>query len=226
MKFEYLLFDADNTLWDFSLSEKFALFKVVTENGVEYDPKHLEAYHKVNKACWHNFEKGNLLVKDLKRKRFELFCDEFDLELDATKMGKSYLQHLASTDFMIPGALNLLDRLARNHKLVMVTNGIKEVQRRRISNTAIESYFEVIVISDEIGVAKPHAGFFDYTFEQIGHPEKANVLMIGDSLSSDILGGNNYGITTCWFNPNKNEQNPEVIPSFEISTLEELIAIV
>ena len=226
MKFEYLFFDADNTLWDFNLSEKFALFKVITENKIEYDPQHLEAYHRVKKACWHNFENGNLSAADLKSKRFELFCNEFDFKIDAEQMGKSYLQYLSSTDFMIPGALSLLDRFARRHKLVLVTNGIKEVQRRRISNTGLERYFESIVISDEIGVAKPHTDFFDFAFEQVGSPGKEEVLMIGDSLNSDIRGGNNYGITTCWFNPEGAEVNPEILASFEITKLQELIELV
>jgi len=226
MKYEYLFFDADNTLWDFDLSEKFALFKVITDNDVAYEPAHLETYHKVNRACWRNFEQGNLAVAELKSKRFELFCNEFDLKLDAEAMGKSYLGYLASTDFMIPGALALLNRLSLKHKLVLVTNGIKEVQRRRISNTRIEAYFKAIVISDEIGVAKPHAGFFDYAFEQVGHPAKDNVLMIGDSLSSDIRGGNDYGMATCWFNPGKVEGNLEVVASFEIAGLEEIYGLV
>ncbi len=226
MNFEYLFFDADNTLWDFNLSEKFALFKVITENQVEYEPIHLEGYHKVNKACWHNFEKGNLSAADLKTKRFELFCHEFGLKLNAEAMGKSYLQHLGSTDFMIAGALNLLDRLSSRHKLVLVTNGIKEVQRRRINNTGIEHYFEAIVISDEIGVAKPNAAFFDHAFEQVSFPAKKDVLMIGDSLSSDIRGGNGYGVATCWYNPAGAAVDPDVVAGFVISELEELVGIV
>jgi len=226
MKFEYLFFDADNTLWDFNLSEKFALFKVIAENGVEYEPEHLESYHKVNKACWQALEKGEMSAIDLRSKRFELFCNEHGWSFDPVVMGKNYLDYLASTDFMVPGALALLQRLDSQRKLVLVTNGLKEVQRRRINNTGIEKYFGAIVISDEIGVAKPHTGFFDYAFEQVGSPGKERVLMIGDSLSSDIKGGNNYGLTTCWYNPHGQPASLEIMPSIEIKKLEELVGIV
>ncbi len=226
MKFEYLFLDADNTLWDFDLSEKFALFKVLSENGVEFEPAHLIIYHEVNKACWQAFENGTLDAADLKARRFELFCEKFDYGFNADKMGKNYLHYLGSTDFMVPGALNLLDRTHSQRKLVLVTNGIKEVQRRRISNTGIEKYFDAIVISDEIGVAKPNTGFFDYAFNEVGSPPKEKVLMVGDSLSSDIRGGNNYGLTTCWYNPKNIDANPEILPTIEIKVLDKIFDII
>jgi 2-haloacid dehalogenase len=226
MKYTTLLFDADNTLWDFDLSEKFALFKVLDEEGIEFEPEHLDIWHVVNKLCWHQLEQGQLSAEDLRWVRFERFFEQLEKRADYQDMGLRYSFHLGSTDFMLPGAKVLLEKLAVQRKLALITNGLKEVQRRRIQNTGIEEFFDVIIISDEIGVAKPSTAFFDYTFEVLGHPEKENTLVIGDSLNSDILGGNNYGLKTCWYNPNRLVANSGVVPHYQIQTLEELWGIV
>jgi len=225
MKYDTLLFDADNTLWDFNLSEKFALFRVLADSGIEYDPELLETWHGVNKLVWHQLEEGLLSAEDLRWVRWERFFDKIEQKGDYKKLGEQYSMYLGTTDFMIPGAKALLDRLSSQRRLIMVTNGLKEVQRKRIQNTNIEQYFKAIVISDEIGVAKPHAAFFDHTFSLIETPEKSKTLMIGDSLNSDILGGNNYGLDTCWFNPGGKIANSGVVPKYEIKTLESLLDI-
>ncbi len=178
MKYEYLLFDADNTLWDFDLSEKFALFKVLSEEGIEYHPEHLETWNAINKLAWHQLEEGILSADELRWVRFERFFEKLDKKADYQSVGVRYLMHLGTTDFMVPGALKLLKRLTNQRKLALVTNGLKEVQRKRLQNTGVEEYFEAIVISDEIGHSKPHSRFFDHLFEQLQHPDKKKTLMI------------------------------------------------
>ncbi|MFT5802849.1 MAG: 2-haloacid dehalogenase [Nonlabens sp.] len=226
MKYQTLLFDADNTLWDFDLSEKFALFRVLAEENIEFDPDMMETWHGVNKLCWHQLEEGLLTAEDLRWVRWERFFEQLQKSGDYKKIGERYSMHLGTTDFMIPGAKALLDKLSVQRNLVLVTNGLKEVQRKRLQNTNIEHYFDAIIISDEIGVSKPHTAFFDHVFAEIEQPEKSNTLMIGDSLSSDILGGNNYGLDTCWYNPKKKEANSGVVATYEIKELEELWKII
>ena len=226
MKYQTLLFDADNTLWDFDLSEKFSVFKILSEENIEFDPDMMDIWHAVNKLCWHQLEEGLMTAEDLRWVRWERFFMQLNKTGNYTDIGERYSVHLGSTDFMIPGAKILLDKLSQQRTLVMVTNGLREVQRKRIQNTDIEQFFEAIIISDEVGISKPHKGFFDHAFEKIGHPEKETTLMIGDSLSSDILGGNNYGLDTCWYNPAKKVANSGVVAKFEIKTLEDFWGIV
>lgn len=226
MKYQTLLFDADNTLWDFDLSEKFALFRVLAEENIEYAPEMLETWHAVNKLCWHQLEQGLLSAEDLRWVRWERFFEQLQKAGNYKQLGARYSMHLGTTDFMIPGAKLLLDKISVQRSLIMVTNGLQEVQRKRLQNTNIEHYFDAIVISDEIGVSKPQAAFFDHVFSLIANPVKSKILMIGDSLGSDILGGNNYGLDTCWYNPKKKEANSGVVPKYEIKELEDLWAIV
>ncbi len=226
MTYEYLFFDADNTLWDFNLSEKFALFKVLSEEGIDYDPDFLDIWHEINRVAWHQLEGGYLSAEDLRWVRFERFFEKIEKAADYRSVGKRYLAHLGTTDFMVPGALALLQRLHNQRRLALVTNGLKEVQRKRLQNTGIEQYFDAIVISDEIGHAKPNAEFFDYLFEQLNHPEKNKALIIGDSINSDIKGGNNYNIATCWFNPGRKAAHSGVVPKYEIHQLDDLLRLI
>lgn len=226
MKYDTLLFDADNTLWDFDLSEKFALFKVLGEESIEYQPELLATWHSVNKLCWLQLEEGLLSAEDLRWVRWERFFEQLGKTGNYADMGERYSMHLGTTDFMIPGAKLLLEKLSAQRTLAMVTNGLKEVQRKRLLNTNIADYFDAIIISDEIGISKPHTAFFDHTFSELNQPDKKTTLMIGDSLSSDILGGNNYGLDTCWFNPQRKEANSGVVPRFTIKTLEDLWQVV
>ena len=225
-KYDWLLFDADNTLWNFSKSEVYALEKSFADEKIPYQKSYLKTYHVENKKCWDAFERGDLTQDRLRTLRMEKFFQVLEMDFDPVKFSELYHHNLSITDFMIDGAYELLDRLKGHFKMALVTNGLKEVQRGRIETTKIGDYFETIVISDEIGVSKPHAGFFDYTFEQINHPPKSSALMIGDSLNSDIYGGNSYGLDTCWYNPKRKYYNESTKPTFIINKLEQLLAII
>jgi len=163
---------------------------------------------------------------ELKAQRFQRYLDALELDLDAELMNARYLTYLSEGHFLLDGAAELIEALAVNHRLLIVTNGLKEVQRPRFSASSIIKYFDGIVVSDELGVAKPNPEIFDAAFELLGKPDKKEVLMIGDSLASDIQGGINYAIDTCWFNPSKKENKKPLEPSFEIQQLNELLAIV
>ncbi|HHM21047.1 MAG TPA: HAD family hydrolase, partial [Bacteroidetes bacterium] len=159
--------------------------------------------------------------------RFERFLTVIGEYRDPHELSTYYLKELSGIGFLLDGARTLLeDLLDRGHRLCLITNGLKEVQRSRIAAARMEPYFEAIVISDEIGTAKPHAGFFQYAFSAIGHPDKEKVVVVGDSLSSDIQGGNNFGLATCWFNPDGRDNITAHRPDYEIKNLEEILPIV
>lgn len=226
MTYPWILFDLDNTLYDFDAASHFALLKTFEEQGIEGSQKHQEAYYKINHACWTAFENGTMDFATLRNIRFKRFVEQLGLKADAKTMSDRYLQLLSVADHKIEGAIPLLDYLKPRHHLAVVTNGLKEVKRPQLSKPAIAHYFKAIIISEEIGVAKPHRGFFEQTFERIGQPPKSEVIIVGDNLNSDIRGGNDFGIATCWFNPKQKRNDTAVNATFEIDRLDQLIDLV
>lgn len=223
MPYQWILFDADNTLLDFTRSEGEALQQAFTQAGRPFDESHRALYHQINKSCWEAFEQGALPKAQLRTRRFELFFKAIGWREDEEHFAASYLAHLGQTGHLVEGAQALLQALKGRYQLALVTNGLKEVQRPRLSRAGIDSFFQAIVVSDEIGYSKPDAAFFEFTFRQIGHPPKEAVLMVGDNLNADIRGGEGYGIPTCWYNPSKQENDGLARPRYEIGKLEELL---
>lgn len=223
MKYEWLLFDLDNTLLDFDATERYALGQALDRIGIFFEEEHLEIYEKINKVCWEAFENGTMPQAEINKTRFDGFLKALKRpEINAIDFGNYYLNQLAEGEFLLDGAIELLEKYKKTHQLGIVTNGLKEVQRPKLDKNKLTHYFEVIVVSDEIGVAKPHQPFFDYTFEQMKFPSKEKVLIIGDSLKSDIKGGLNYGIDTCWHNLTQKENTTSIKPTYEITVLEQL----
>ena len=226
-KYEWILLDADNTLLDFDQAERLALRQTIIDAGIEYKEVHHQIYHRINKKCWEDFEQGLIQQDELKHMRFRLFFQTIGTRKNPIKANKNYLQKLSESDHMIPGAKALLEQLKEyGFKLALITNGLKEVQRPRILKTKLAPYFQSIIISDEIGVAKPHAGFFNYAYQSIQHPAKSSILVVGDSLSSDIKGGNNFGVSTCWYNHHGIKNETGILPKYTIDKIEELPSII
>ena len=226
MHYRWILFDADNTLFDFDRSEKYALEQAFSDYNIPISDERVAIYHEVNKECWKAFEEGEMDQNTLRSRRFELFLKRVGVNGDSKEMGTSYLRYLANTDFMVDGARDLLDQLLGRFKMAIVTNGLQDVQRPRVRKTKTGHYFEKIIVSEEIGASKPGEAFFEHTFEQIGQPTKTEAIIVGDNLNSDIRGGNNFGIDTCWFNPGRQRNESDVIPKYEISALRHLTSII
>lgn len=226
MKYKVLLFDADETLFDFKKSESIALEHAILDFDIPYDPEHhLKIYEAINAAIWKEFEEGKITQNTLKVERFKRLSQELGINFDPHRFSERYMYHLAEASFLLDDATALLEKLQGKFKLVIVTNGLAYVQNRRIGKSSIAEYFSHIVISEEVGVAKPNPEIFEHTLELIGQLDKSEVLMIGDSLSSDIKGGNNFGIDTCWYNPKKLDNTSQVKPTYEISNLISLVDI-
>ena len=191
----------------------------------EFTPNTLTTYDTVNQRFWRAFERGEISQGEIKEKRFVAFFEALGLDLDASAMNALYLKGLSEGYYLLDGALELVQKLAQDHTLAIVTNGLKEVQRPRFTASPIIGYFNTIVVSDELGVAKPQAGIFDEAFRLLDYPAKRDVLMIGDSLSSDMQGGINYGIDTCWFNPAGRDNKAGLPVTYEVKDFETLSRI-
>lgn len=223
MKYEIILFDADDTLFDFKKSEREAFKNTILEFNIEYDENyHLKIYQTINTAIWKDFEEGHITQEKLKVERFRRLSDSLNVNFDENKFAKAYMKHLSNASFLFEDSLELVESLHENYRLAIVSNGLKEVQNKRIKQSTISKYFEEIVVSEEVKVSKPDPKIFEYALKNIKHTDKSKVLIVGDSLTSDIQGGINFGIDTCWYNPKKNENKIGIIPTYEISNFIEL----
>lgn len=224
MKYEVLLFDADDTLFDFRKAERHAFISTMEDYGYDFEEEvHLKSYHRINTAIWKEFEKGEITQKKLKVERFRRYREALDLEFAPEDFAAKYMQHLSHASFLYPDSEELLEKLHGKYKMAIITNGLTDVQTRRIRQSKVSRYFEAIVISEEIKVSKPDPEIFTYTLNKLGHEELGSVLMIGDSLSSDIRGGSAFGVDTLWYNPWKKENTSEIKPTYEVGSLMEIL---
>lgn len=222
-KYSWLLFDADATLYDFDRAEKSALDFTLESLGIPSSPEMTECFIRHNQAVWMELERSLIDQDTLKIRRFKLFFEEAGIDRDTARASELFLEGLSRGSFLLPGAEELIQKLKGSYRMAIVTNGLREVQRRRVSGSAIHDAFEQIFVSEEISAAKPSGRFFDITFDGIGNPPKETVLMIGDSLYSDMLGGIDYGIDTCWYNPEGKPTDLKI--TYQIQSLPELLEI-
>jgi 2-haloacid dehalogenase len=226
LRYNWLLLDADGTLFDYDRAEVEALQKTFEQMGCDFQPGYVENYRHINGRMWLEFEQGLTTPDRIKLERFELLFQATGVVCDPAEFSRAYLENLATIRHLIPGAEQAIKSLHGQVGMVIITNGLQSVQRRRLHGSPIAAYVSDIVISEEVGAAKPDIQIFEAAFRSMGQPGKAEVLMVGDSLSSDIRGGNNYGIDTCWFNPSRRARNLPVEICYEITHLSELPGIV
>jgi 2-haloacid dehalogenase len=225
-RYQWLIFDADGTLFDFRLGETTALQQTTRKHGVTYSSELHEAYSAISADLWSQFERGEISLMHLRVARFERLFAELGIDLEAESFNRDFMEALGQQTQLLPGAAAVVRDLSSRFRLLLATNGIAVVQRPRFANSSIRRFFEDVVISDEIGVAKPQIGFMAEAFSRMGEPGRSEVLMIGDSLSSDIAGGVNFGIDTCWFNPDGLALDGGPKPTYEIADLTEIDDIV
>jgi len=217
---DWLLFDLDNTIVDFNASSKEAFVKLLEELGVEKPADLYPKYNVINHKCWDEREAGLISHTELKKKRWDLFFKEVGIDYDPLSANDFYFEVIKTNPILIEGAETLLQKIQGKYRTMIITNGLSEVQNPRIKKLKLEQYFEQIIISDEIGVAKPQQKFFDHCENLM--PQGVNrdrVLVIGDTLKSDIKGGNAYGYQTCWYNYYKKENDTDIQPGFVVDNL-------
>jgi len=226
MRYKWVLFDADGTLFDYEKAEVTALTRAFAAFGHVCTAHHAETYRRINSQIWQDFELGKISSVELRVARFERLFETLGFAIDPAAFSRTYLEHLGACSQLVEGAETTVRALYGKVGLVLITNGFKDVQRRRVGSSSIRDYFADVVISEEVGAAKPDGRIFDVAFSKIGDPAKADVLMVGDSLSSDIKGGCDYGIDTCWFNPAGKLRDGDVTASYEIAALRDVLEIV
>ena len=226
MQFSTFLLDLDHTLFDSDASEAAAFRQTMAAAGVAEPDRYLESYQAINMELWAAVERGELYPQHVRTRRFERLVAEQGIDADPLRMSDDFVNGLGAKGELYDGAREVLEQLSGRASLALVTNGLSEVQRSRINRLGINDYFDAIVISAEVGAAKPGTEIFDIVFAELDFPTKDGAVMVGDSLSSDIQGGTNYGIATCWYNPNGHTVRQEDRVDHEITDLEELLGLV
>ena len=225
-RYPYLLFDADNTLFCFDKANRFAFARMCRVCGLPFSDGLLACYERHNNAAWEKMERGEATKERIVVERFETFFAEIGADCDPELANRLHLAALGECSFLMPHALEVVQTLAEKHRLFLVTNAVASVQKSRLARSELAPYIEAAFISEELGAAKPSEAYFDRVFERIDGITKENCLVIGDSLTSDILGANRYGLPTCWFNI-RSAPRPETLRiDYEIFDLRELYDIV
>lgn len=219
---EFLLLDLDDTILDFHKSESIAVAKALKNAGAPSTPEVISRYSEINKMHWQMLERGEITRQQVIVNRFAVLFDELGLKLDADLCAKDYEKLLGIGHYFLPGAEETVHTLKSKYKLYLVSNGTKSVQHSRLTSANLYPYFDGIFISQEIGHDKPSKLFFEHVFSRIPAFSGEKAIMVGDSLTSDILGGIHAGVKTCWVNPNHKPGNPKIIPDFEIESIVEL----
>lgn len=226
MRYDILLFDADNTILDFDKAEDQALERAFSECGLYFDANVLQVYRKNNIRQWQLFEQGKLTKSEVLTSRFVETFKELRLESSIDGVARLYELYLHDGFFVIGGAIEVLEKLKHMCRLYLVSNGVLSIQNSRMKGSGLDKYFIKRFVSEEIGYPKPKIEYFNACFADIENFEKNKTLIIGDSLTSDIQGGVNAGIDTCWFNPKHLENNSNLMPTYEIDDLYNLLKIV
>ncbi len=217
-----LLLDADGTLLDFDRSERAALEETFTMLNLPFDENAYAVYHRNNDACWKALERGEITREELKVRRYRMTFEELGLSADPALATKTYEGNLSKYAFPFHGAEAVCEKLSKKYDLYIVTNGLKHVQTARMLRTRIPEIVKGIYISEDVGFAKPAPEFFHRVFADHPQMKRSETMIVGDSLSGDILGGNNAGILTCWVNRTGATAPEGVTVHFEIHDITQL----
>ena len=225
--YPWLWFDADGTLFDYNSAEVEALQKTFRALRLPFEAGYLNVYREINHGLWQALERQEITQAALGVRRFELLLEALQLRASYEQMSSIYVEQLGNCAELMDGAQAVLEALHKHSRIAIVTNGLRAVQRSRLEHSTIKELISDIIISEEIGKAKPDAAFFEIAaarlVARVGPFPKTDILIIGDSLTSDMQGGINYGIDTCWYNPGL-EPKPEGLPiTYEIRRLRELM---
>ena len=224
LKYKFLLFDLDHTLLDFDAAEDIALTQLLEEEGVEDIQTYKDYYVPMNKALWKDLEQKKITKAELIKTRFAKLFAHFVIEKDGAYLAERYQFFLSKQGQTFPGVEELLRKLiSQGYELYTATNGITYIQTGRLEQSGIVPYFKEIFISEQLHTQKPDAEFYEKIGARIPNFDKNQTLMIGDSLSADIQGGNNAGIDTIWYNPHHLENKTQAQPTYEVDSYQALL---
>ena len=221
---EFLFIDLDDTILDFKKAEHVAVKKTLADYGVEPTEEVCSRYSIINQQHWEAMERKEMTRQQVLVGRFAVLFEELGVDVDAAECSSQYTKNLSIGHYFLPGAREAVESLSQKYKLYMTSNGTAWVQRSRLESADIEKFFLDIFISQEIGYNKPAPEYFAGCFAKIPDFDPKKAMIVGDSLSSDILGGKNAGIATCWVNP-KHKSAGDIVPDYEIEDLTQLEAL-
>ncbi|ABV14501.1 hypothetical protein CKO_03418 [Citrobacter koseri ATCC BAA-895] len=218
MKWDWIFFDADETL--FTFDSFTGLQRMFLDYSVTFTAEDFQDYQAVNKPLWVDYQNGAITSLQLQRQRFVGWGEQ--LNVPPEELNDAFMNAMAEICAPLPGAVSLVNALHGKVKMGIITNGFTSLQQIRLERTGLRDRFDLLVISEEVGVAKPDPRIFDYALEQAGSPDRSRVLMVGDTAESDILGGINAGLSTCWLNAHHREQPAGIEPTWTVASLSEL----
>ena len=225
-RYDLLLCDADDTLFDFKKAEVNTFSETCAAMGFAATDELMKTYSAINAALWKLLEQGGITQKVLRVRRFEQFLEAIGrTDLDAQVMAETYANALGQQSVPIEGAVEAIARWSKIVPVIIVTNGISKIQHGRMNGSEVRHYIRGMVISEEVGAAKPDPRMLEIGMEMAGVTDKSRVLMLGDSLSSDIGAAANAGIDACWYNPKKNENTKGLPVRYEITDLDDVDGI-
>ena len=220
--YRFLFLDLDDTILDFHRAERIALSAMLKSYGVEPSDETLALYHEINIRHWQMLERGELTRDQVLVQRFQELFEKLSVSCDAESAAKRYEHNLGIGHYFLPGAEEAMKHLASRYRLFLASNGTASVQDSRMKSAGLYPYFEKVFISEQVGYNKPSKEYFDACFAQILGFRKPEALMVGDSLTSDILGANRAGIASCWVNPRKEPRREDIHVDYEIEKLADL----
>lgn len=220
---EFLFLDLDDTILDFQKAERLALAKTLESFGLPPTDTVLARYHAINREHWERLERKELTRQQVLVGRFAALFAEMGLSAQAEQVARAYEENLSQGHYFLPGAEEALQSLSKKYKLYLASNGTARVQAGRLKSAGIIPYFQEIFVSEEMGYNKPDPAYFDACFARIPGFRKDRAMMVGDSLTSDILGGIQAGIATCWVNPH--HKTGSIRPDYEIESIVQLEAL-
>ena len=220
--FEFLFLDLDDTILDFQKAEHIALSKTLKEFGLEPTETVLKRYNLINKAHWEALERKELTREQVLVGRFQVLFEEMGIAAEPVAIARAYEDNLSIGHWFLPGAEEAVEALSKKYKLYLASNGTAKVQAGRLKSANISRFFEEVFVSQELGANKPSLEYFEKCFARIPGFEKSKAIIVGDSLTSDILGGQNAGIATCWVNPHHKAGREDIRVDYEIEALSQL----
>ena len=219
---EFLFLDLDDTILDFHKAERLAISRTFRSFGLEPTDQVLERYHVINRQHWERLERGELTRDQVLTGRFQMLFEELGIPAQPQAVAKGYEHNLGLGHYFLPGAKEALDALRGKYRLFLASNGTASVQHSRLTSAGLYPYFEEVFVSQALGANKPSRAFFDACAARIPGYDPRKALMVGDSLTSDILGGINAGMKTCWVCPRGTQGRPDIVPDYRIEALSQL----
>lgn len=226
MRYKTILFDADGTLLDFHRGEREAVREALLMSGIDADDEQIRVYSEINDGLWKMLERGEIDRSVLLYRRFELFCERYGYTADARRIATDYMYTLSTKGYLLKGVSDMLERLFGKVRMYIITNGVEVIQRGRYARADIGRYFEDIFISEALGYQKPDVRYFELVAERIEGFNKAETLVVGDSLTADIKGGNAFGVDTCRYDPTRSPISGDIRPTYSAGSFEEICDII